>query len=115
MDIGCLRHIVTLQALSEPVPDGDGGYLPQTPTTFAGRIPAEVMPATARSLERVIANSVQSQASHLVRIRYRRGVTTKLRLIYHDGSTDRPMSVAGVFDEEERHISLVLACTEAVA
>lgn len=113
MQAGSLRHRVTLQSPSAPVADGDGGFT-QTWTAFATRISAKVEPATARSLERVVANSVQSRASHLVTIRYRTGVTTTSRVVFHDVS-DRTFSVAGVVDPNERRIRLVLACEEIVS
>lgn len=113
MNIGALRHRVTLRTPAAPVPDGEGGYT-QTPTTLASRVPASVVLATARSLERLAANTVASMASHLVTLRYLAGVTTKTELVFHDGATDRPMSITGLFDTEERHVELVLACVESV-
>jgi len=112
MNIGALRHRVTLLTPGTPIPDGDGGYT-ETWTTLGSRVPAAVEPATARSLERIAANTVTSTASHLVTLRYLSGVTTKTRLTFHD-TTDRTFSVTGTHDEEERHESLVLECTEDV-
>jgi hypothetical protein len=40
------------------------------------------VPATARDLERVVAGTVQSSATHLVTIRYLAGVTTKTRVVW---------------------------------
>lgn len=113
MNIGTLRHRVSLQTTTE-VPDGLGGST-QIPVTLASRVPASVEPATARSLERVAANTVTSTASHLVTIRYVRGVTTKTSLVFHDGTTDRPMAIEGIHDPSEKHVALVLECAEAVA
>ena len=113
MRIGDLRHRVTLQNTTE-VSDGLGGST-EVDVTIWSRIPASVEPATARSLERVAANTVTSTASHLVTVRYVPGVTTKTLVVFHDGATDREMAVEGVHDPEERHISLVLECAEAVA
>jgi head-tail adaptor len=113
MDVGALEHRVTLQTAGTPVPDGNGGYT-QTPTTLASRVPASVKPATPRDLERSVANTVQSSASHLVTVRYLTGVTTQTQLIFHDGATDRPMAISGMHDPDERHVFLVLACTEVV-
>ena len=113
MDVGALRHRVTLQTPGAPVPDGDGGYT-ETWTTLGVRVPATVEPATARSLERIAANTVTSTASHLVTVRYLPGVTTKTRVTFHDGTTDRTFSVTGTHDPEERHRVLILECTEDV-
>lgn len=113
MNVGALRHRVSLELPGGTVPDGDGGYL-QTWSTLASRVPASVLPATERSLERVTANTVTANASHTVTLRYLAGVTTQARLVFHDGSVDRPMSVTGVHDTEERHVELILECQEAV-
>src|SRR6185503_11551543 len=97
-----------------PVPDGDGGFT-QAWAIVARRVAASVEPTTARSLERIRSNTVSSTASHLVTLRYRRGVTTTMRLTFHDGLSDRVMSITGVHDVNERHRELVLECAEAVS
>lgn len=113
MDVGSLRHRITLQTPGAPIPDGDGGYT-ETWTSLGVRVPASVEPASARSLERIAANTVTSTASHLVTLRYLSGVTTKTRITFHD-QTDRTFSVTGIHDPEERHRVLILECTEDVA
>lgn len=110
-----MRHRVTLENPGDAVPDptGGGGYT-QAWTTLASRVPAKVEPASARSLERVTANTVSSSASHLVTVRYVPGVTMQTRLTFHDGEVDRLMAVTGQHDTEERHLELILECAEAV-
>lgn len=112
MRAGALRHRITIELPAAAVPDSEGGFT-QTWSALASRIPASVTPATARDLERVVANTVQSTASHLVTLRYLAGVTTKARLIFHD-RTDRTFSIQGIHDPEERHLRLNLACEEVV-
>jgi SPP1 family predicted phage head-tail adaptor len=108
---GALRHRITLQnPKSPPTPDGDGGYTEDPWTTLAANVPASIVPATARDLERVVAGTVQSSATHLVTIRYLAGVTTKTRVVFGT----RLLSVTGVQNPEERNISLVLVCQESV-
>lgn len=107
MRAGTLRHLVTLQTPTS-APDGDGGFT-DTWTALA-TVWASIVPATARDLERVVAGTVQSSATHLVTIRYLAGVTTKTRIVF--GS--RLFSVTGVQNPEERNISLVLVCQEIV-
>jgi SPP1 family predicted phage head-tail adaptor len=108
MDIGAMRHRITLQTPSTATPDGDGGFT----NTWAAlaTVWASIVPATARDLERVVAGTVQSSATHLVTIRYLAGVTTKTRVVF--GS--RLLSVTGMQNPEERNISLVLVCQEIV-
>lgn len=113
MRLGDLRHRVSLTTPGAIVPDGDGGFT-QTTATLASRVPAYVVPASSRALERVVANTVASSASHLVTLRYLPGVTTKTALVFHDGPVDRPMSITGMHDTEERHVELILECQEAV-
>jgi SPP1 family predicted phage head-tail adaptor len=105
---GELRHLITLQTPSTAAPDGDGGFT-NTWTDLA-TVWASIVPATARDLERVVAGTVQSSATHLVTIRYLAGVTTKTRVVF--GS--RLFSVTGVQNTDERNISLVLVCQESV-
>lgn len=108
MDIGALRHQVTLQGPGTAVSDGDGGYT-QTPAAI-GTVFASIQPATARDLERIVANVEQSNASHLVTIRYRDDVDTTTQVLFGT----RVLKVTGVQNPDERNISLVLVCTEIV-
>jgi SPP1 family predicted phage head-tail adaptor len=109
MRIGSLRHRVTVQNPSTPTPDGDGGFT-QT-MTDAEIVWAEIRPASAHDLERVVGGTVLSSASHLVRMRYRPAITTKSQLLF--GS--RVFAVTGVQNVDERNVELVIACQEVVA
>lgn len=111
--IGNRPHVVSIQTIGPEVPDGQGGFT-RAPVTLASRISAEIKPATARALERVIANSVQSSASHLVTVPYVPGVTTGTQVVFHD-VVDRTFSVSGVHDPDEQHVELILACEESGA
>lgn len=103
---------VSIQALGATVPDGQGGFT-RAPVTLADHVLAEIKAATARELERVVANSVQSSASHLVTIDYVPGVTTESQAVFHDSVGDRTFSISGIEDPEEQHVELILACEEA--
>lgn len=121
MDIGSLRHRVTLENPGKAASDGDGGFTtPWTPLS-PPEVWASIMPATARDLERVLANTVQSTASHIVTIRFLEGVTTKTRLTKGPRNADgtlpagsREFHVTGIQNPEERNVSLVLACVEGI-
>lgn len=108
---GKKRHLVTLDNPGPTVPDGDGGFT-QTRVALEPEegIFVEIKPATARDLERVVANTVQSRASHIITGDYVAGVTTQTRI--HFGS--RVFEVTGVQNPEERNIELVLAAIEVV-
>lgn len=110
MNIGALRHLVTLQGPGTLVPDGRGGYV-QAPTPLSpSQVWAEIKPATARDLERRVASTVQSSASHIVTMRYHSGVNTQTRIIFGT----RVFNVTGVQNTDERNVELVIAATEVV-
>jgi hypothetical protein len=64
-----LRDLLELKHVSAPAPDSETGY-EEEPTTYA-IIPAEVVPADARGVERTVGVQVQAGVSHLARIYYR--------------------------------------------
>jgi SPP1 family predicted phage head-tail adaptor len=108
---GQRRNPVTLENLGAPVSDGEGGFT-QVPTALSPSTTwAQIVPATARDLERVLSNVVESNASHIVTIPYHPQVTTKTRLTFGT----RIFQVTGMQNPEERNIELVLACTEVIA
>lgn len=109
LELKGLRHFVTVQNPSAPAPDGDGGFT-QT-FTDAATAWAEIRPASARDLERVVGGTVMSEASHIARMRYHPAVTTKSQLLF--GS--RVFAVTGVQNVDERNVELVIACQEVVA
>jgi SPP1 family predicted phage head-tail adaptor len=108
---GQKRHMVTLQNPGADVPDADGGYTQTWTALSPSPVYAEIKPATARDLERVTANAVQSTATHLVSIDYHSGVTTETRV----GFGTRVLQVTSVQNPDERNIELLLVCTEVVA
>jgi len=109
---GQKRHLVSLRGPDTVlVPDGDGGYT-ETPVALSpADVYAEIKPATARDLERTIANAVQSNASHVVTIDYHPAVNTKTQVVFGT----RVLKVTGVQNPEERNVELVLVCSEIVA
>lgn len=110
MDIGSLRHRVTLDSPGGTVPDGDGGWTQAWAPLNPSQVWASITPATARDLERVTAATVISSASYIVRMRYHPQVTTQTRLTFKG----RTLSVIGVANTEERNAELVLVCVEMV-
>lgn len=104
------RHLVTLQNPTA-VTDNAGGYTEQWLDCIPPRLAAQITSATARNLERATANTVITQATHIVTIPYHAEVTTQTRIVF--GS--RVFAVTGVTNPEERNIELNLACVEAQA
>lgn len=103
MQAGRLRHRVTIQ---QPVETRNAfGEAIKTWSTVA-TIYASVEPLSGR--EMFDAEQVQSEISHRVRLRYRSGLTTRMRLLY--GS--RVLHIQAVIDVKERHQELQLMCRE---
>jgi SPP1 family predicted phage head-tail adaptor len=121
VNVGTLRHSVTLERPGAAVPDADGGFTQTWTALTPATVWAEIKPATARELERVVASAVQSTASHLVTIRYHPEVTTETRITKGRrnangslASGSREFHIQGVQNPDERNIALVLVCTEVV-
>jgi SPP1 family predicted phage head-tail adaptor len=71
---------------------------------------ASIVPATQRDLERLVAGTVQSSATHVVTIDYHPQVTTQTQVLFNG----RTLHVNSVQNLEERNIELVLICEEVV-
>ncbi len=60
-------------------------------TDVASRIPIRVTELAGRELYN--AQQVQADITIEVRLRWREGVASTMRLVWHDGSTDRPLAI----------------------
>lgn len=116
---GQKRHIVKLENPTR-VTDGEG-YTETWAELMPSLVYAEIKPATARDLERTVANAVQSTASHLITIDYHPGVTSQTRITKGQRNTDgtlpdgsREFKVTGLQNPEERNIELIIAAEEVV-
>lgn len=67
---------------------------------------ADIEPLSGREL--ILAQSVRSEVTHNVVIRYRPGITAAMRINYNG----RFFNIRAVMDENERHRMLTLQCTE---
>jgi head-tail adaptor len=111
MNVGGLRHWVTLTGPGVMTPDGQGGYtIARTPLEPA-RVKAEIRQATVRELERVTAGAVVSSATHIVTMRFHPQVTMQTEIAFENTA----LSVTGINDVEKRHRELILTCEEVVA
>jgi len=70
---------------------------------------AAIVPMSGREL--LAAQSVRSEVTHQVTIRYRRGITTSMRLSY--GS--RFFNIHAIMDDLERHRQLTVMCSEGLS
>lgn len=104
MIIGKLRHKVTIEHLVK-VPDGLGGWTDSW-VDFV-RVSASVEPINGR--EFFEAHQTQSDVTHKIRIRYKAGVTSAMRVNFKGrifAITSPPI------DFEERNRDMMLMCAE---
>lgn len=75
-----MRHWLTFETLVEEM-DSDGARVEVWADAFdvSPTMPAEVTPLSGREL--IAAASTQSRVTHRIRIRYRDGITAKLRAV----------------------------------
>lgn len=104
------RHYVTLANPGPSVPDGDGGYTQTTIPLVPPDAYVQIMPATARDLERIAAGTAIATATHVVRMPYHAGVTTQTVITY----TGRRFAVTGVANAEERNLETIVTAVEVV-
>lgn len=103
---------IEIQKSTESV--DSGGYGDVTPTwSRLDELWAKIEPTGSREFYR--ASQVYAAMTHLVTIRYRRGLTPKMRVVYRDqrSNVTRYFGITGIIDPDEAHILLQLACTEA--
>jgi SPP1 family predicted phage head-tail adaptor len=104
MKAGQLRHRVTLQSPTE----SQTGYGEPTLTwSTVSDIFASVEPLSGR--ERWNAQQFQSEATHQVRMRYRSGVTSKMRIVWGSRTfhfMEPPRNT------EERNVELIVLAKE---
>ncbi len=107
--IGALRHRLTIEA-ERPLADTGGGQgdpwaNPLTVAAVWGR----VEPLSGN--ERLRALRLEDSVSHRVVLRYREGVTARMRIVF--GA--RVFNIRAVINPEERNRTLELLCEEGVA
>ena len=106
MKAGSLRHRVTIQRLT--ITQGPSGDLVETWADVA-TLWGAVEPLSGREYWQ--AQQVAAETSIRVRIRYRAGLDTTMRVI-HDART---LEILSIVDPEERHAELQLMCRELKA
>jgi SPP1 family predicted phage head-tail adaptor len=106
MKAGSLRHRVTLQQLT--ISQGTSGDLVEAWGDVA-TLWAAVEPLSGREYWQ--AQQVAAETSIRVRIRYRDGLDTTMRVIYGT----KTLEILSIVDPEERHRELQLMCRELKA
>jgi len=113
--IGERQKRVRLMQPGAMVPDGDGGYTQGSAPLDPPAMFARIRPATQADLERVMAGTPVTTATHLVTLPYHAGVNTKTQLVVEDFPLpDRTFEVVYVGNPEERDAEVVLVCAEVL-
>lgn len=108
--IGDLRHRIRFQTLTQ-TSDGQGGQVEAWVNLISGTddeasIWAYVKPVSSR--ERLYAQQIEYQRSHVVTIRYRDDITQEMRFIF-DG---REFQIKGTIRPDERKFYLMFDAEE---
>jgi SPP1 family predicted phage head-tail adaptor len=106
--VGHRPHRVTLQNPGPPIDNGDNGFTRTWTDLAPAAISVEIKPATQQDLERAAAGTAITTATHLVTGPFHPGVTTDTRLLFNG----REFHVQSVQDPGERHVEMILLCTE---
>jgi SPP1 family predicted phage head-tail adaptor len=105
MNPGELRHRITIQKL---VNTQDTFGQPVEQWSDVVTVWASVNPIVGK--EFFAAETVNSEVSHKIRIRYKQNITPDMRIKFKD----RYFSIQSVIDYQERNIELQLMCKELV-
>lgn len=101
-----LREVVNIETMTTTADAyGNESDVPAT-ITDGTNVPAKVEPL--RGSEFIAAQQVQSEVTHIVKIRHRSGVLPSMRLLYRS----RYLQILAVIDMGERQRMLELHCKE---
>lgn len=105
---GKLDKRVTIQQLSAASPARNDVGEPNETWVAVATVWASVEPLQGR--EYWAQQQIQSEVSIRLRIRYRSGLTTKMRVVYGSKIFD----IKSIIDPQEKHEELQLMCSEGV-
>jgi head-tail adaptor len=102
MDIGALRHQVSLARSPQTTNDADGFYEPLAPAL----VHAAIVPISPGSDGRT--------TTHLITMRFHKQVTVDTRIVFSDPikQRDREFFVRGIQNVDERNVELRCLCEE---
>jgi head-tail adaptor len=107
---GLRIHPVTFQNPGPAQPDGDGGWMQTWADCVPPTLQMAIVAASQTLLERESAGTVIATATHVMTGPYHPQVTTQTRAVFEG----RTFEVGHAIDREERHVEMVLVCTEQV-
>jgi SPP1 family predicted phage head-tail adaptor len=110
--IGAMRNLIVIETPTETQAN-DGSYGASPWVTF-GRAMASVKPVSAT--EYVMAQQIAAEQTHIVAMRYMRGITSDMRIKYSpDGTVRYLYIVTPPRDLDERHLFIEMRCREREA
>ena len=108
MRSGQLRHTIAIQEVTETA-DGMGGFTETWSTVSGmGSVRAAIWPIKAT--ERLESMKLEIQTTHRIRIRYRSGVTAKMRIYWADKS--KTFNIISIINPDEKNALLEFLATE---
>lgn len=94
------------------MPDGDGGYTESWVNLNPPQVWAEIVPASARAIERLTASvAVQAVATHVVTLPYHPQLTVTSKLLFGT----REFQIHDVANLDEVNTTHVLICSEILS
>lgn len=100
---GAMRHRITFQRPLK-TPDGYKGHTVKWQDMVT--VWASVNPLSGR--EYFYSHQIKAEVTHRVKIRYREGITEKMRIKH----LDRVLAIESILDLQERHETLEILCRE---
>ncbi|KKK83023.1 hypothetical protein LCGC14_2797540 [marine sediment metagenome] len=100
------RHRITIEQQDTGTANAGGEIIP-TWSDYAVSVPVEILPQRGREFYQ--AQQVQAEITHLIRIRYLPGVTSKMRAIFGT----RTLHILDVRNVDERSREMLLMCKES--
>ena len=110
MRAGTLRHTIAIQEKTQ-TDDGMSGFTESwSDVSGMGSIPAAVWPL--KSIEHLDAMKLEHQVTHRIRIRYRSGIDTSMRIYWSDKS--KTFNIISIINPDERNIMLEFLALEEI-
>lgn len=106
MRAGNLRHRVTIQQLVAGSPNQNAGGEPEEAWSDVATVYGAIRPLKGR--EFLSAQQTSSEVTGVIDMRYRAGITSKMRCMFGE----RLFDIVSVVDPDERHIRLELSVRE---
>ena len=110
MRAGPLRHVIAIQEQTDTA-DGQGGFtVAWSDVSGMGSVRAAIWPI--KGAERMEAQKIELKSVYKVRIRYRSGITTKMRIYW--AQKTKTFNIIDMANFDERNKTIEFLVTELV-